>query len=757
MRYLIGLAVFLSGIAAAAFLAVSGLHAPIEEEWREGVHRWSPREASGQVHIVEIDAASLAEVNRWPWPRRHYAELVDQLDAAGVRSIAFDVDFSSPSIAGDDTAFAAALARARAPVYLPTFAQQASADDHRSLEALPIVELRESASLASVNMRPDADGFVRSLPMGSITGDMPRPSLAAASAAVDGAVDERYKLDLSVRPKSIPRHSFVDIEQATFDAAELRGRDVIVGATAIELFDRYPVPIHGVIPGVVVQALGAETLLAGRFTEIPWILPLTLAALLSLWIVGASSTTRAAARGGAIVVSALVIGFGLQAVARIAAEIMPALACVVTVTAVTIARHLHRDFQHRRMHDAGTGLPNRKAFDQRGGIEEERFTIAMALDNFEALRAVLGEAGCDLVIQRLAERVGEHGGVGEVYRIDRRILAWTASAAGYEPDYELTRLEKVVRAPLHLEDRSVDASIAFGVATNDALNEAVHAARLAATDGRTVVFHADAEQENMERRVSLLGELDDAISREELQVLFQPQLDLNTNEIVSVEALVRWQHPKRGFLRPDLFIPLAEKANRVDALTMFVLGKTIAALEAWCDEDIVLRGAVNISARLLSSPTFLDEAEHLIATSGVPRDRLVFEVTESATLDDAEASTAALHRLRKLGIAISIDDYGTGQSSLSYLKTMPLSELKIDRSFVQFAHQEASDAMLVRSTIQLAHELGLTVVAEGVEDAECLEFLRSVDCDIAQGYLIGKPMSFDDIRAIACEYNRKVA
>lgn len=757
MRLLACLTVVFASVAGAVLFAVGGLHEPFEGQWREAVHQWSPRDASGQVHVVEIDAASLARVNRWPWPRRHYAQLVDRLDAAGVNSVAFDVDFSSPSSAGDDAAFAAALERSRAPVYLPTFAQAASASDRRSLEALPIEQLRESASLASVMMLPDGDGFVRRLPMGTVTGDAPRPSLAAASAGVDGAIDEIYALDLSIEPRSIPRHSFVDIEQGAFSAEDLRGKDVIVGATAIEVFDRYPVPLYGVIPGVVVQALGAETLLAGRFLEIGWILPLTLAALLSLWIVRATASRSAAARGAFLAAGLLAAGFGLQALARIVLDVMPALACLTAVSTITIARHLHRDFQHRRLHDDGTGLPNRRAFENRDNIAEERFTIAMVLDNSEALRAVVGEGGCDFVIQRLAERVLEHGGAEHVYRIDKRSLAWTVSAAGYEPEYELKKLENFLHAPLYLDDRAVDASTAFGVATNDALNEAMHATELAATNGRTVVFHADAEQENMERRVSLLGELDNAIECEELLVLFQPQLDLASGKIASVEALVRWEHPKRGFLRPDLFIPLAEKANRVDAMTIFVLRKTIDALEAWSEEGIKLRAAVNISARLLSSPTFLDKAEQLIVASGVPRDRLVFEVTESAALDDAEVSAAGLRRLRALEIAISIDDYGTGQSSLAYLKSMPLSELKIDRSFVQHAHREAGDAMLVRSTIQLAHELGLTVVAEGVEDAECLEFLRSVDCDMAQGYLIGKPMSFADICAITTEYGRKVA
>lgn len=745
-----------ASIAAAVLFGATGLNAPFDGKWRESIADWAPREASGQIHIVEIDAASLAAVNRWPWPRRHYARLVDQLDDAGVRSIAFDVDFSAPSDPVDDAAFADALAQSRAQVYLPTFSQAAGDGESRALEALPIEELRRSAILASVMMMPDEDGFVRSLPMGTVTAETPRPSLAAASAGANGAIGETYAIDLSIRPATIPRHSFVEIEQGDFAAEQLRGKDIIVGATAIEVFDRYPVPLYGVIPGVVVQALGAETLISGRFLEVGWILPLTLAALLSLWVVRAATVRRTSFRFAVLAMISLSIGFALQATARVAIEIFPALVCLGSATAINIARHSYRRFQHSRLHDLSTDLPNRRAFEQANKDANVRFTIAMTLDNFEALQAVVGEEGSDTLIKRLADRITERNRVDQVFRADRQVLVWTVEAPDYELEYDLEKLEHFLRAPLEIDWRSVDPNVTFGVAAGASLNKAIHAARLAASQARKFAFHADAEQTAIEQRISLLGELDAAIEREELQVWFQPQLDLKSGEIASVEALVRWQHPERGFLSPDYFIPLAEKSNRVDAMTLYVLRKTIVALEGWCAAGTVLRAAVNISARLLSSESFISNAENLISASGIPRDRLMFEVTESAALDNPEASTAALRRLRDFGIAISIDDYGTGQSSLSYLKNMPVSELKIDRSFVQNAHKDPSDALLVRSTIHLAHEMGLMVVAEGVEDSECLEFLKSVECDIAQGYLIGKPMTCDDVARLTAE-NRFLA
>jgi EAL domain-containing protein (putative c-di-GMP-specific phosphodiesterase class I) len=254
-----------------------------------------------------------------------------------------------------------------------------------------------------------------------------------------------------------------------------------------------------------------------------------------------------------------------------------------------------------------------------------------------------------------------------------------------------------------------------------------------------------------------MGEMDSAMRDGHIKVHYQPKLDLKTNQVTCAEALVRWEHPTRGMLPPDSFIPLAEESGRIEDLTLHVIRQTIEDMRAWCAQGLVLGAAVNISARLLSAPSFVERAEALLANLGVPPSRLTFEVTESAELDDPDASIAALNRFRDRGIKISMDDYGTGQSTLSYLKTLPISELKIDRCFVQHAHLDRGDAMLVRSTIQLAHELGLKVVCEGIEDAECLEFLRGIECDYAQGYFVGKPMTAEALASLPLEPTRQAA
>ena len=714
-----------------------------------------PRDASGQLVIVEMDAASLASIKSWPWPRGHYGELVDRLDAAGARSISFDVDFSGRSNAREDGRFARSLDQARSVVVVPTFAQSASHASSRLLDSLPIPELRRSAMLASVSVNPETDGMVRHMLVGTVTDNTPRPSLSAQIARIDGSVGNDYPLDLSIDPGSIPRLSFIAAEKGRFDPASIAGKDVLVGATAIEMGDRYAVPSHGVLPGVVVQALGVETLYRGLPREAGWIALLGCAFLVSLAITSATIKRSVAARGALSIFGVIVIWQAAWAGFQLLYEITPALVAVVLATAMRGAILLQGEFLHRRMHDAETGLPNRIAMLH--GSNNSHFTIAATIGGFERLQTVLGDSLSSELVRRLAERVANDAGGLTVHRVEDRTLAWSSDQADFDPEQALAGLVALMRQPVEIGGRRVDVQVAFGIAEAGAIAEATHAASEALRLGTHWSYHQAAERSVLERQVSLMGELDTALHHDEIEVLYQPKLHLPSDRITSVEALVRWNHPARGYLRPDLFIPLAEESDRIADLTLFVLRRTIEDLGKWCAQGLVISAAVNISARLIASPAFLSAAETLLAGTGVPRHRLTFEVTESAAIADPDSAASALQKFRDMGIDISMDDYGTGQSTLNYLKRLPLSELKIDRSFVQFAHQDKSDALLVRSTLELAHGLGLTVVAEGVEDAACLDFLREIGCDYAQGYLIGKPMTSSDLADLVAPRLSQVA
>ncbi len=710
------------------------------------------RPASGQIHVVEMDAASISAIRQWPWSRDHYARVVRELDAAGVRSISFDVDFSGSADDAGDRAFADAVAAARAPIALATFAQKAGSGDVRQLDSLPIPVLREGAHLASVAVMPDSDGFVRRLPLGTVTNRTPRPSLAAFVAGRAGAVDDSFAVDFAIDPATIPRHSFIAVEGGIIPPDSLKGKDVIIGATAIELGDRYAVPAQGIIPGVIIQAIAAETLAAGVPVYGSWPLPLLIAAVMGLVVLTAQRRRIVMLRSGAAVVLLLAVWLAARLGFGIWFELVPALTLVVASGAIACVTLTQRFAARKRQIDAESGLPNRLALDLRQVSPTDRLFVAAQIDEFDALKLAVGGEDLGDLLRRIADRLKVATGVSAVYRTEERTLGWVSALSVAELEVQLAGIRALMRSPFEITGRRLGVSLTFGVAgqeAGDPATEAAHAASLAKRAGKFWRLHTAEESETVAQQLSLLGELDDALRSGAIIVLYQPKLNLATRRIDAVEALVRWNHPERGLLPPDCFIPLFEERGRIDDLTVAVLSRALADMRGWCELGLTIGVAVNISAALLTSESFTNRALALVERSGAPAHRLTFEVTESAQFEDMNKAIAALERFRATGIRISMDDYGTGQSALNYLKLLPLSELKIDRMFVAQAHVDRGDAMLVRSTVQLAHELGLKVVAEGVEEPACLAFLEQIGCDYAQGYLVGRPLDAEALAEMA--------
>jgi EAL domain-containing protein (putative c-di-GMP-specific phosphodiesterase class I)/CHASE2 domain-containing sensor protein len=704
---------------------------------------------SGRIVVVDMDADSVAAIKSWPWPRDHYARAIDRLDAAGAASITFDVDFSSSSTPAGDQAMAGALARAKALIALPTFAQQGRAGDRRSIDALPLPLFRDHAALASVSMQPDADGVVRRAPLGTVTDGVPRPSISSFMAHRSGSADAFFPIDFGTNPQQLPRLSFAAVEAGRFAPAAVRGKDVVIGATAIEMGDRYAVPHWGVIPGVIVQALAAETLLPAVPVRGSTLVVLLVAAALGAAVLASRTTPMAVA---ASIATPLLL-FGLALIAQLGFHrIYPLAAGLVVLAIVAAARiglHLMARFERQRSIDEATGLPNRHAMI-RDAAQRPAAPIAVVLvNNFDTVVTLMGTAaGHDLML-RLAERLTLVG-AGAVYRLDDRLLAFELADDPAALPAAIAQVQQLLARPIEIRGRPTDAAVHVGVSGTEAdvsvrLAAATHAAGQA-LGRRTFWQHSDVDVEALELRLVLMGELDQAIDSGQIEVHYQPKLALADNRITSVEALVRWRHPDRGMVRPDLFIPLAEEADRIAPLTLFVLGRVIDDLAAWRQAGIDLAAAVNLSAMLIAEPRFQTAVSELLNGSQVQADRLIFEVTESAALANPEQAALHLRDFRARGVAISMDDYGTGQSTLTYLRQLPLSELKIDRSFVQHAHLNRADELMVRSTIDLAHNLGLKVVAEGIEEEGCLDLLRAAGCDMAQGYLISRPLPPADLQ-----------
>ena len=263
-----------------------------------------------------------------------------------------------------------------------------------------------------------------------------------------------------------------------------------------------------------------------------------------------------------------------------------------------------------------------------------------------------------------------------------------------------------------------------------------------------VVFDQRYDQGSRDR-LSLMSDLRKAVDRDELTLVYQPKVSLRDASGRYVEALVRWRHPTRGLVAPSEFIPFAEQTGYIRSITMWVLSRAIAQCAAWRAEGLPMHVSINISARDVMDAQLPDRVVALLENHGCAARWISFEITESAILDDPGHAVANLNRLHALGCQIAIDDYGTGYSSLAYLRRLPLHELKIDKSFVMGMSGDANDDVIVRSTIELAHNMHLMVVAEGVEDEPTLERLRALGCDMAQGFHLSRPVAADQAAAWA--------
>jgi EAL domain-containing protein (putative c-di-GMP-specific phosphodiesterase class I) len=255
--------------------------------------------------------------------------------------------------------------------------------------------------------------------------------------------------------------------------------------------------------------------------------------------------------------------------------------------------------------------------------------------------------------------------------------------------------------------------------------------------------------------LTLVSELRQAVDRSELRLYLQPKLALEDRRVVGAEALVRWQHPQRGLVPPMQFIPFAEQTGFIRHLTMWVFEEAARHWQALADEGLRLRLSVNLSTRDLLDLDLPQKFAALLARHGVPAAAFCLEITESAIMDDPQRALATLDALSAMGFSLSIDDFGTGYSSLAYLKRLPVDELKIDQSFVRHMHSDHDDEMIVRSTIDLAHNLGITVVAEGVETAEAWNLLRDLKCDHAQGFHMGRPMPVGEFSAWSASWGMR--
>jgi diguanylate cyclase (GGDEF)-like protein len=418
--------------------------------------------------------------------------------------------------------------------------------------------------------------------------------------------------------------------------------------------------------------------------------------------------------------------------------------------------------EHDSLHDALTGLPNRTLFNI--GVDEamsrrqpdtKLAVLLIDLDRFKEINDTLGHHYGDLLLREVGVRLSRLS-AGELTLARLGGDEFAIVLEGLDDDNDAreaaTHIRDLLECPFDLNGLDVDVGASIGLALCPdhgedpvTLLQRADVAMYAAKKSAGVEVYCSDRDHYSPRRLRMIGELRNAIESHELLLHYQPKVEIATGTVVGVEALLRWPRDDERFVPPDEFIPLAEHTGLIRPLTHYVLDCAIAQCREWIARGLSLQVSINVSARNLLDPELTTTVRHALAKHHVDASNLVVEITESCIMADPNQAIAVLGELVDLGVGVSVDDFGTGYSSLAYLKRLPVTELKIDKSFVQGMDRDPQDAAIVRTVLDLGANLGLTVTAEGIETAEVWNALHQLGCTLGQGYYFSKPLPADDL------------
>lgn len=443
--------------------------------------------------------------------------------------------------------------------------------------------------------------------------------------------------------------------------------------------------------------------------------------------------------------------------------------------AIVASRKAEDEMLTRALHDGLTGLPNRVALQKRmpeiireAEIYQQSIAIILInLSHFHEINNTLGHQNGDELLKLVTARLSEissnleNSTIIDIDSSQQSVASIEGVTYGMvllvdtqqQVEFAAKRVLSSMKKHFDFKKMSIDIGARLGVALypehGKDLNTLVRRALVAMENADKNATHLTMYSPDLDpyspRRLALMGELSRAIDDDELVLYFQPQINIEQNAVVGVEALARWRHAEHGFIPPDEFIPLAEKTGLIRKLSRWVIDKALEQCAELIAQDIHISVSVNLSAQNLQEANFVTRIKSLLAKHKVPANFLTLELTETAMMLDPNQAQQVLMQLHSEGVRISIDDFGTGYSSLSYIKKLPLHEVKIDKSFVQDMVNDKDDTIIVNTTLHMSHNLGLRVVAEGVESADIMEALRGLGCDIAQGYYLTRPLDPNDL------------
>ena len=719
---------------------------PLELTLKLVRNRLRDQPPSSEILVVAIDDETVRRHDAPRWSQRDHARLLDAIAGAGARRVFHLVDLPLARDAADAAALESSMRRHRGRIHLAArFAAAQVSHGRRPLFA--DTRLQRPERQVNTNYYSHYTGIAWQLPFAHEMGGHVVPAFGATLAGVNEPPGGAYFIDYSIDVSAIAQLSAGDA-LAGRGLGAVAGRDVVIANTAAAIAKEILVPGQGLMPSVYVHLAGAETLRKGRPVELGWLPPLAITFVLAAFL---TSRTRFRRRRLAVSAAFLLLVFGPLPLEQNAmlVDVVPAIFLLSVMSLFMGSGRLWSTYRRRANVNDISGMPNLAALRQQADVADHLLVVARVRNYAEVCTALPAEQESALA-HEISKRLALGACGATLFHGDDGTFAWFAPRHGDDRIREhLEALHAVFRSPVVVAGGQFDLIVTFGVEAShgrsvaNRLGGALVAVDHAVTSGKIWMEADPADIEDASWRLSILSQLDAAAETGDLWVAYQPKIDLATRTVTGAEALVRWTHPEKGPISPLEFIPLAEQSGRIGELTVFVLERAVRAAATINRSGIEFGVSVNLSATLLNEPGLEVTVAEILERHRLHPSRLTLEVTETAALCSPAGEMDPLHRLREMGVQISIDDYGTGLSTLEYLRRIPASEIKVDRSFVQSIHKSHSDKLMVHSTIQLAHSLGHKVVAEGVEDVPTLEALAMMGCDEAQGFLMGKPMPID--------------
>lgn len=907
--------------AVGAYL--TGLLQPVDQWIREERFQFGSRPVSGEVVTVDIDAVSIDQLGQWPWKRSVYGEVVDRLNELGASIIAFDVDFSSPSTPEEDLAFAEAMARSTAPVYLASFNQPTNAGAETLYGNQPIETFTAVARLAMVNVFADRDAVIRTFPFGAMVDEQPVQSIAAVLAKYSGLINGSFYIDFGIDIDTLDRIPLIDLLNGKVDRERVDGKRLIIGASAAELRDFFSVPRFGIISGHTLQAAATETLIQNRTLQLSSglvVLGLTIVtAVLAIWrrkrgalfptlltlaagmvVLEAAATTIQAMDAYALQTASshlVLLFFGAFSVVQeidlkrimllisesradnaqaildrvisdnsegivvvsedgavhtlnksaetffrnvvhatetlapdltgtplneLAPEALVAAVqkdmsaareghigqrepALIDKTYDTHGRHVleyivtpsilaggvdlagkkqpdkvfacvnFRDVTERHIReerasflarfDPVTGLPNKNGFIEfLEGVPDGHVALAdysavcrIAISRLQSVQDTLGQDFADDILNLVATRLSEAIGPGEYLAstMDNGFHLYLIATTQDQLDKRMSGLLEMISKPYFHGGHGATVGASAGITVLDdldcppetllkraksALNDAI------SEDGNTFAIYAPELDLRIQVRQQLELDLWKAFEEKQFVNFYQPQINLADGSLYGAEALIRWIHPERGFVSPADFIPIAEQSSLIVDMGEWAMNQACIDAATWPGSPKI---AVNLSPVQFFQGDLVRTVEDALKNSGLHKDRLDLEITESLFMEDTGRILDLMSALRAMGLRFALDDFGTGYSSLAYIQNFPMDKIKIDQAFVRGMQEDSSSLSIVRAVADLARGLNMETVAEGVETDVERRLVSQVGCSVGQGYLFSKPLPAEDMMKFA--------